>query len=81
MAYVGAVFGLEILPLVLQPPLSTGVGVLTGFLRVRLWLSLLAGLFFGPLQASGLSFRPAPHLHTALPFSTARHTRHRRRKR
>lgn len=48
--YLVGVAGFELLPVLAPRPFSSVSGLLFGVLRLRLWLSLLAGLVFGPLQ-------------------------------
>lgn len=48
--YLAGVAGFELLPLFAPRPIAPISGFLFGVLRLRLWLALLAGLFFGPFQ-------------------------------
>lgn len=48
--YLAGVTGFEVFPLFAPRPVSSISGLAFGVLRLRLWLSLIAGLFFGPLQ-------------------------------
>ncbi len=50
--YAAGVAGLELLPLFAPQPFKSIFGVLSGVTRLRLWVSLLAGLLFGPFQVS-----------------------------
>jgi hypothetical protein len=54
VGYLAGVAGFELLPIFAPRPVAPVSGFLFGVLRLRLWLSLLAGLFFGPLQVSKL---------------------------
>jgi hypothetical protein len=50
VGYLAGVAGFELLPIFAPRPVAPVSGFVFGVLRLRLWLSLLAGLFFGPLQ-------------------------------
>lgn len=52
VGYIAGVAGFELLPILAPRPFSSVSGLLFGVLRLRLWLSLLAGLVFGPLQVT-----------------------------
>ena len=59
------VAGFELLPILAPRPFSSVSGLLFGVLRLRLWLSLLAGLVFGPLQVTA----PLVYSHGHTPLS------------